>query len=120
MKPATALERVHNARSHRIDAKAVAPLFGVNLRTLALMIGANANTVRTRSDGVTLQPALKEAVVTYETLAEIFPLDETIARWMHHPLRSLDNKLTPIELAEQHGISALRELVESMLAGSYQ
>ena len=120
MKTAATLDRVHNARSHRLDAKAIAPLFGVNLRTFATMIGANANTVRTRSDSVSLQGTLKDAVVTYDTLSEMFPLDETIARWMHHPLRSLDGKRTPIELAEREGIGALRELVESMFAGNYQ
>ncbi len=118
MKAAATLDRVHNARSHRLDAKEIAPLFGVNLRTLAMMIGANANTVRTRSDSTTLQSGLKEAVIAYEALSEIFPEDATIARWMHHPLRSLDG-ITPIELAQKHGIAALREHVETMAAGNY-
>lgn len=115
---ATTLDRVHNPRSHRLDAKGVAPLFGVNLRTLASMLGANANTVRTDSDSATLQQGLKEAVLAYEALAEIFPQDETIARWMHHPLRSLKG-VTPVELAQQHGIVALREHAEAMAAGNY-
>lgn len=112
------LKRFCNAQSGRLDARAIAHAFGLYLSTFARTIGANANTLRSRSDSARLQPELKEAVRAFVLLSQMFPLDETIMSWMHHRLRSLDG-LTPIELAERHGIIALREHVETMLSGNY-
>lgn len=117
MKTAASLEKVHNPRTHRLDAKEIAPLFGVTIRTLAKMISANEVTVRTRSDSPRLQPQLQKLVVVYDTLGEMMPVDG-IAKWMHHPLRSLGG-LTAIQLAEEHGVDSLQALVDEMLGGGY-
>ena len=117
MKTAASLEKVHNPRTHRLDAKELAPLFGVTIRTLAKMIKANETTVRTRSDSPALQAPLQKLVFIYDTLSEMLPV-EGIPNWMHHPLRTLGG-ITPIELAETHSVDNLRQLVEEMFAGGY-
>ena len=116
MKTATSLG-AHSPRNHMLDAKELAVLFGVTIRTLSKMIGAKESTVRTRSSSTGLQPALKELALAYDGLGVIFPA-ESIPRWMHHPLRSTGG-LTPIELSEKHGAQTLRKLVDEMVAGGY-
>ncbi len=117
MKAAAALGKAHNAKTHRLDAKELAVLFGVTLRALSKMIGANETTVRTRSDSPGLQTGLKELALAYDGLGIILVAEE-IPRWMHHPLRTVGG-LTPIELAQKHGASSLRQLVDEMAAGGY-
>lgn len=117
MKKAHSLEATHNARSHRLDAKKIAALFGVTIRTLSKVVSAHETTVRTRSDSDRLQPALRKLVFVYDTLAEMIPV-EHIPKWMHHPLRGLDGT-TPLELAEEHGLDSLCQLVREMFAGGY-
>lgn len=117
MKTAASLGRAHNAKTHRLDAKKLAVLFGLTLRTLSKMIGANETTVRTRSDSPGLQSGLKELALTYDGLGLVLPAEE-IPRWMRHPLRNVGG-LTPIELAQEHGAASLRQLVDEITAGGY-
>lgn len=117
MKTAASLRTAHNVKSNRLDAKELAVLFGVTLRTLSKMIDANERTVRTRPDSPGLQGGLKELALAYDGLGVMLPPDE-IPRWMHHPMRLIGGR-TPIELAREHGAASLRQLVDEMAAGGY-
>lgn len=107
-----------NAATNRVDANDIAMRLGVTIETLARMIGVKCSALRRRAGSRDVEARLRDAARVYDALAIIFPLDETIARWMLDPLRSLEG-MTAIELAEKHGIAALRELTEAMAAGGY-
>jgi hypothetical protein len=117
MKATASLTTVHNARSHRLDAKEVAAAYGLTLRTLARALGVNEVTLRTRSDSANVQPVLRKLVLAYDGLGLIFPAN-IIPKWMHHPMRHL-NGLTPIELIGRHGIDSFVSMVEEMVGGGY-
>jgi len=114
---AITLERVHDPKTHRIDALAVAKLYGLSVTQFARTIGESRETIKSRPASPKLQPKLKALVVAYDGLGTVFP-EETIPKWLNHPARRLGG-LSPLQFLEQHGLDSFQALVDEVLEGVY-
>jgi Protein of unknown function (DUF2384) len=112
------IDRVHAKASNRLDAGAVAVLYGLKLAKLARIAGLNPETLRKKPDAPSAQKPLAKLVNAWEILRTIFKDDDAIARWLHHPITRFKG-LTPLWLLEDQGIDAFEGLAEEMAAGTY-
>lgn len=109
--------RSTSKRSRQIDVREIAAAYGISMSDLARMLGLTESALGKSSTTASLQPALQGLVRINKNLGIIMPAD-AIGKWMTHPLRSVGG-LTAIELAEQHGLDSLEQLVQEMCAGGY-
>lgn len=117
MKTAASLAHVHHPKSHRLDAKAVAGLYGLSIKSLADILHVPAANLRSNgrhSPGI--QQPLSQLVNAYDGLAEIFP-EGHVAKWLHHPNRAL--KQTPLAYLQEHGPASFGAMVDTLLSGGY-
>lgn len=114
----TVADRVHNEKSHRLDAGLISALYGVSVAQIATWSKLQYNTLRKHKDAAIAQPKLASLVHAWEILLEMLDGDESIKRWLHHPIRRLRGK-TPIWLLETEGVDAFEGLAEEALAGAY-
>ncbi len=110
------LEIAHDTTG-RIDAKALRGTTGFTLPEIARFIGVKLQTLKSNSAAPSAQPGLTQLVNAWELLQTIFPSDEAIRGWLHHPIRRFRGK-TPKWLLETHGVNAFEGLAEEMTQGT--
>lgn len=111
------LEKTHDPKTHLIDARGVAKIFGLNYRELGRVISESENTVKAPRPSQKLQPKLQRLLLAYEALQTAFP-DDAIPKWMRHPIRRLGGQ-TPLALLEQRGLDSFVALSEEIASGAY-
>jgi Protein of unknown function (DUF2384) len=103
-------------KNGRLDARRVAQLFGLPLRSLSRMLGIKYETVHKTSSSA----AVHEALLDYERVARALSLlnDDKVAfkQWLNRKNRDLDQR-TPLEAIKEGYVTSVADLIESALLG---
>ena len=113
-----AMQLVHDERSHRLNARQIAKLYGLPLATCARAIGFTPENLRSHPDAVKAQGALAELVHAWNILSEIFPGEGAVQKWLYHPNRRLQGQ-TPMQLLQTRGLPAFTSLNGELDEGLY-
>lgn len=113
-----ALELVHDKHSHRLNARQVAELFGQPLTLVAQAIDVSPASLRAHPDAVKAQKGLGALVHAWNELLRIFPSDDAVRNWLHHPNKRLQGR-TPLELLRTKGLRSFTTLVGEIANGGY-
>ena len=114
------LERtIHNERTHRLDARGVAKLYGVKLPVVAKAIGANADALRKHPDSGPVQDRLAILVDCFARIYDVMAQDENaVRRWLNRPNRGLDGT-RPLALLETGRLAELKAIAAQIETASF-
>jgi len=112
-------ERVHNPNSQRLDARAVAGLYGLTLVQFCKLIEKDYDSTRKTPDRAAIQDVLAQLFRIWDSVFEVLNEDEeAVRRWFNRPNRGLD-RARPIELIGPNRIDELEEAAKRMRSGDY-
>lgn len=111
------LAQLHDAKTHRLDARRIARLFGLSYRELGRAIRESENTVKAPRTSAKLQPKLQQLALAYEQLQTMIPA-EYIPTWMRHPIKRLQGQ-TPLAYFLKSGLDGFTALTEEIDTGTY-
>jgi hypothetical protein len=110
-----ATKHLYDAKSHRLNAKKIADLFGLNLRQLSALLETLPGTVHKTPDSVRLQGKLR----VFERIARGLALvddENNFRRWLNAPNYDLEQN-TPMEIIRSGRGDVVANLVEDALLG---
>jgi hypothetical protein len=110
-----ATKHLYDTKSHRLNAKKIADLFGFNLRQLSTLLETLPGTVHKTPDSVRLQGKLR----VFERIAKGLALvdgEDNFRGWLNAPNYELEQN-TPLEIIQGGRAEVVANLVEDVLLG---
>jgi hypothetical protein len=110
------VERFHDARTGRLDARKIAEAYGMSLSALARALGVTQSALSKRPTAAVAQAGLRELEFVWATLQDILGTDERVRAWLNAKRRHAGDR-APIELLFDGSPETLGNYVRSVVAG---
>lgn len=114
--PAVILPQLHDGKTGRIDAQAVADFMGVPLKRLAEGLALDYKAVHRNPSAAGFQTALQPVKRALEILHKFFVQPEIIRAWLNTPHPDLDGT-TALETILENKAEAVQTLLENAWNG---
>jgi hypothetical protein len=109
-------KNLYDTESHRLNAKKVADVFGLNLRQLSALLEMLPATVHKTPDSERLQGKLRVFERMAKGLSLVENNEDSFRRWLNAPNPELEQK-TPLEIIREGRGEVVANLVEDALLG---
>ncbi len=114
--PVIAVQKLHNDKSGRLDAKLTAARFGMSLSDVCRSIGKKLQTVHQTPDAPGLQKSLFPFERIASALLKLTGSEKGLKVWLNTPNDAFPGEL-PIDILKQGHRELLAEMLEDVLLG---
>jgi hypothetical protein len=109
-------KNLYDSESHRLNAKKVADVFGLNLRQLSVLLEALPQAVHKTPDSERLQGKLRLFERIAKGLSLVDKDEDSFRRWLNAPNPELEQN-TPLDIIREGRGEVVANLVEDALLG---